>query len=36
MKMEDEVRAPRDGIVTAVLVGEGDRVERDADLVRLD
>lgn len=36
MKMEDEVRAPRDGVVAAVLVAEGDRVERDTDLVRLD
>jgi biotin carboxyl carrier protein len=36
MKMEDEVRAPRDGTVTAILVGEGDRVERDGLLVELD
>jgi biotin carboxyl carrier protein len=36
MKMEDEVRAPRDGLVTEILVGEGNRVERDGVLVRLD
>lgn len=36
MKMEDEVRAPRDGVVAEVRVAEGDRVERDAELVVLD
>ncbi len=36
MKMEDEVRATRDGVVAEILVAEGDRVDRDAVLVRLD
>ncbi|MBP7127555.1 hypothetical protein KBD49_14430 [Myxococcota bacterium] len=33
MKMEDEVRSPRDGRIEAVGVREGQRVERDALLV---
>jgi biotin carboxyl carrier protein len=33
MKMENELRAPRDGVVLRVLVGTGDGVEKDQSLV---
>jgi acetyl/propionyl-CoA carboxylase alpha subunit len=35
MKMNNELRSPRDGQVKEVLVGRGDRVERNAVLVTL-
>lgn len=36
MKMENEVKARRDGVIAAVRVGEGDRVETGADLVEFE
>ncbi len=36
MKMENEVKARRDGVVSAVRVAEGDRVETGADLVEFE
>lgn len=35
MKMENEVMAPRDGVVTKVYVGPGSRLEMDTPLVEL-
>ncbi|HIQ05951.1 MAG TPA: biotin/lipoyl-binding protein, partial [Anaerolineae bacterium] len=35
MKMENELRAPRDGVVRAVLVKPGDHVDQDQVLVTL-
>ena len=36
MKMEFPLRSPRDGVVAEICVGEGDHIELDAALVRLD
>lgn len=36
MKMENEVKARRDGVISAVRVAEGDRVETGADLVEFE
>jgi biotin carboxyl carrier protein len=33
MKMEDDIRAPRDGVIDRIPVSEGDRVSRGAVLV---
>jgi biotin carboxyl carrier protein len=35
MKMNNELRSPRDGIVDAVHVQQGERVERNATLVTI-
>jgi biotin carboxyl carrier protein len=35
MKMENEIRSPRDGKITAVHVGPGDKVEQGAPLVTI-
>ena len=35
MKMENEIRSPRDGKIAAVHVSEGDKVEQNADLVTI-
>jgi biotin carboxyl carrier protein len=35
MKMENEIKAPRDGTVTQVLVATGDRVEQNKPLVTI-
>ena len=35
MKMENDICAPQDGTVDAVLVGKGDAVEVNADLIAL-
>ena len=35
MKMENEIRSPRDGRVVAIHVGEGDKVDQNADLVTI-
>jgi pyruvate carboxylase subunit B len=35
MKMENEIKSPRDGIVTRVAIGAGDLVEARAVLVEL-
>jgi biotin carboxyl carrier protein len=35
MKMENEIRSPRDGKVVAVHVSEGDKVDQNADLVTI-
>jgi biotin carboxyl carrier protein len=35
MKMENELKAPRDGIVSRVHVGNGDRVEQNKPLVTI-
>jgi biotin carboxyl carrier protein len=35
MKMENEIRSPRDGRVVAVHVAEGDKVEQNADLITI-
>ena len=35
MKMENEIRSPRDGQVVAVHVSEGDKVDQNADLVTI-
>jgi biotin carboxyl carrier protein len=35
MKMENEIRSPRDGRIVAVHVAEGDKVDQNADLVTI-
>ena len=35
MKMENEIDAPADGTVTAVLVSKGDSVNVDQDIVKI-
>jgi biotin carboxyl carrier protein len=35
MKMENEIRSPRDGRIVAVHVAEGDKVEQNADLITI-
>lgn len=35
MKMENEIRSPRDGRIAAIHVAEGDKVEQNADLVTI-
>jgi biotin carboxyl carrier protein len=35
MKMENEIRAPRDGTISAVHVSEGDKVDQNAGLVTI-
>jgi biotin carboxyl carrier protein len=35
MKMENEIRSPRDGKILAIHVEEGDKVEQNADLVTI-
>jgi biotin carboxyl carrier protein len=35
MKMENEIRSPRDGKIVAVHVAEGDKVDQNADLITI-
>lgn len=35
MKMENEIRSPRDGRIVAIHVGQGDKVEQHAELVTI-